>query len=83
MENSKSVGIVKGVNVSPTSNNGHFVHNAINVVNLDSITEAYFVEGESELKTDNHTTLKTEEDCFINCQFVYNPYTKMLERSKD
>lgn len=71
------------VNVAPTSDSGHYVENAKSVVPLDEVTEAFFVEGESQLTTKNHTTLEMKDDCLINCQVVYNPFAKMYERSKD
>ena len=71
------------VNVAPSSDEGHFVKGAKNVVNLDEVTEAFFVEGESELMTKNHTTLSQKEDCLIQCQMVYNPFKRMMERSRD
>ena len=71
------------VNVAPSSTEGHFVQGAKNVINLDNVTEAFFVEGESELVTRNHTTLKQAHDCLINCQVVYNPFQKMFEKSRD
>jgi len=73
----------KRINVAPTSNEGHFVENAKNVINLDEITETYMVEGASQLTTKNHTTLEIEEDCLITCQLVFNPFSKMFEKSKD
>ena len=75
--------LTKGVNIAPTSDHGHFVESARKVVNLDDITEAYFVEGASELTTANHKTLQMQEDCLINCQVVYDPFAKMYQRSKD
>ena len=74
---------IEKVNVAPSSTEGHFVKGAKNVVNLDNVTEAFFVEGESELVTHNHTTLKQSEDCLINCQVVYNPFQKMFEKPRD
>ena len=71
------------VNVAPSSDEGHYVEEAINVVNLDDVTESFRVEGKSKLVTKNHTTLEIEEDCLINCQQVYNPFAKMFEKSKD
>lgn len=73
----------KSVNVAPTSDAGHYVEEALNVINLDEVTESFFVEGASKLTTKNHTTLVMEEDCLINCQVVYNPFAKMYEKSKD
>lgn len=71
------------VNVAPTSESGHYVTNAKNVIHLDDVTESFFVQGESRLTTKNHTTLDMKDDCLINCQVVYNPFAKMYERSKD
>ena len=77
MENQK-------VNVAPSSDEGHFVVGAKNVIDLDrDVTEAFFVEGESELVTKNHTTLVQKEDCLINTQVVYNPFARMYENSRD
>lgn len=74
---------IKKVNVSPSSNEGHFVKGATKVVDLDEVTESFYVEGESELVTKNHTTLQQKESCLINCQVVYNPFEQMFEKSKD
>ena len=74
---------IKKVNVAPSSDEGHFVKGATQVINLDDVTEAFFVEGESELVTKNHTSLQQKEDCLIQCQVVYNPFSKMYEKSKD
>lgn len=71
------------VNVAPSSSHGHYVKRAKNVIKLDDVTEAFFVEGESILSTSNHTTLEMRDDCLINCQVVYNPFSKMHERSRD
>lgn len=70
-------------NVAKNSTAGHYVEKAKQVVCLDNIKEAYFVEGEAELTTKNHQTLPLEKDCLIMPQQVYNPYAKSLERSKD
>lgn len=75
--------LLKRVNVAPSSDSGHYVEEAVNVVNLDEVTESFLVEGKSKLTTKNHTTLVIEEDCLINCQVVYNPFEKMYEKSKD
>lgn len=76
--------VLKRVNVAPTSDNGHFVEGARNVIDLDKeVTESFFVEGKSKLVTENHTTLKLNEDCLINSQVVYNPFSKMYERAHD
>lgn len=74
---------IKKVNVSPSSTEGHFVHDAKKVVNLDQVNETFFVEGKSSLVTKNHTTLEMNEDCLITCQMVYNPFLKAFEKSRD
>lgn len=71
------------VNVAPSSDAGHYVEKAKQVVNLDEVNETFLVKGESELTTKNHTALKMEEDCLITCQNVYNPFKKIFERSRD
>ena len=72
------------VNVAPSSDEGHFITGARNVIELDNkVTELFLIEGKSELVTKNHTTLKQDEDCLISCQQVYNPFSKMMERAKD
>lgn len=71
------------VNVAPSSSHGHFIEDAINVVNIDKVNETFFVEGKSRLTTNNHTTLEIGSDCLITCQKVYNPFSKIFERSKD
>lgn len=71
------------VNVAPSSDNGHYVANASQVVNLDKVNETFIVEGESKLETKNHTTLEMVEDCMITCQTVFNPLSKMFEKSRD
>lgn len=75
--------VLERVNVAPSSNEGHFVEKAKRVINLDEVTEAFFVEGKSQLVTKNHTTLEMKDDCLINCQVVYDPFAKMYERSRD
>ena len=70
-------------NVSPSSQEGHFVEGAKNVIDLDVTNETFLVEGKSKLVTKNHTTLEIEEDCIITCQRVYNPFAKMFEKSRD
>lgn len=71
------------VNVAPSSDEGHYVEKAKNIIDLDVTNETFIVEGESELVTKNHTTLKMEEDCLITCQNVYNPLSKIFEKSRD
>lgn len=74
---------IKGVNVAPSSTSGHYVQNAVKVVNLDNVSETFFIEGESILVTKNHTTLPQKKSCLITTQVVYNPLAKMFEKSKD
>lgn len=78
----KSTTTTKRVNVSPSSSEGHFVKGA-EVVNLDEINETFHVKGRAVLETKNHTTLEMEEECLITCQTVYNPFSKMYEKSRD
>lgn len=71
------------VNVAPSSTEGHFVKKAKKVVNLDNINETFLVEGESELVTKNHTTLKMDDSCLITCQTVYDPFKGVFNKSRD
>lgn len=73
------------VNVAVNSTEGHYVEKAKQVIELNKDVEAFFVEGEAILTTkeNKHQTLPMEKDCLIIPQQVYNPYTKMLERSRD
>lgn len=71
------------INVAVNSSQGHFVEKAKRVVCLDKVKEAFFVEGEAELKTKNHQTLSLQKDCLIMPQQVFNPYSQSLERSRD
>jgi len=70
-------------NVSPSSQEGHFIEGAKNVIDLDIVNETFLVEGESKLTTKNHTTLENKESGIITCQRVYNPFAKLFERSRD
>lgn len=81
--NTKIMETIKKVNVAPSSDSGHYIERAKQVINLDEVNETFFVEGESELTTNNHTTLKNEESCIITCQNVYDPFAKAFERSRD
>ena len=74
---------IKRVNVAPSSDEGHYAVGADKVVDLDEVTESFLVRGKSSLETKNHTTLEMDEDCLVHCQVVYNPLSKMLEKSKD
>lgn len=74
----------KSVNVaSKESTSGHFAKGAKRVVMLNDITETSFVEGDCILSTKNHTDLNMKSDCLITIQNVYNPFSKMLEKSRD
>ena len=73
----------KRVNVAPTSTEGHYVEGAEQVVNLDNVTETFFVKGKSKLVTKNHTTLNIEEPSLIICQVEYNPFSKMMQKAAD
>ena len=75
--------IEEKVNVAPSSDSGHYIEKAKQVVNLDEVNETFLVKGESELTTKNHTTLKNQEDCLITCQQVYDPFAKSFEKSRD
>lgn len=75
--------IERRVNIAPSSTDGHYVENAKNVIDLDNVTETFIVEGASVLTTSKHTTLEIAEDCLINCQMEFNPFSKMFEKSKD
>jgi hypothetical protein len=75
--------VERGVNVAPSSTSGHFVKGAKKVIDIDNVTETFFVEGESELVTKNHTTLVQPKSCLITTQRVYNPFSKLFERAKD
>lgn len=70
------------VNVAKKSTKGHFVEKA-RVINLNEVKEAFFVEGDAVLTTENHQTLPLEKDCLIMPQMVYNPFSKLMERSLD
>lgn len=74
---------ITGVNVAPSSTSGHFVKGAKKVVNLDTVNEVFYVEGESELVTKNHTTLSQPKTCLITTQVVFNPFSKLYEKSRD
>jgi len=45
------------VNVAINSTEGHFVEKAKQVICLDGVKEAFFVEGDAILTTKNHQTL--------------------------
>lgn len=75
---------LKDVDVaSKQSTSGHFAKGAKRVVLLNEITETSFIEGDCILSTKNHTDLEMKSDCLITIQQVYNPLTKMLQKSKD
>ena len=74
---------LKRINVAPSSTEGHFVEEAIEVINLDTINETFVVKGKSKLTTKNHTTLINKEDCIITCQNVYDPFKQINIKSRD
>jgi hypothetical protein len=72
------------VNVAPSSTEGHFVQTKKeNVVMLDEVTEAFLIKEDSKLVTKNHTDLTLEAESLIVCQTIYNPYSKLYEKSRD
>ena len=72
------------VNVaSKESTSGHFATGAKKVIMLNEITETSFIEGDCILSTKNHTDLSMKSDCLITIQNVFNPLTRMLEKSRD
>lgn len=73
----------KRVNVAPSSDEGHYIEGAKQVINLDEFNETFAVKGKSKLVTKNHTTLENEEDCIITCQQVYDPFKNIRIKSKD
>lgn len=72
-----------GVNVAPSSTSGHFIKGAKKVVNLDEVNDTFFVDGESELVTKNHTTLKQDKSTLITTQVVFNPFEQRYIISND
>jgi hypothetical protein len=74
---------MKLVNVAPSSTEGHFVKGANQVIALDEIQETFHVKGKSTLTSKNHTDLVLKQDCLITCQQVFNPFSKLYEKSKD
>lgn len=71
------------VNVAPSSTHGHYVVEAREVINLDTVNEMFLVEGKSKLVTDNHTTLNMDEDCLISCQRVPDPLSGFKRKVLD
>ena len=74
---------IKKVNVAPSSESGHYVEKANQVIGLDEVSETFFVKGKSQLVTKNHTTLQMPDDCLITCQVVYDPFEKGLRKAVD
>jgi len=82
--NSEAMNTVNKVNVAPSSESGHFIEKAINVINLDEVNETFVVEGNSQMTTKNHTTLLSGDDLvLVTCQTLKNPLTGMYEKAKD
>ncbi len=72
------------VNVAPSSNEGHFIKGAKQIINLDKINETFKGEGDCILETKNHTSLEIKAKKFlITCQQVFNPFSKMYSKSRD
>jgi hypothetical protein len=71
------------VNVAPSSTRGHFVKGAKNVIELDKVTESFYVEGDATLSSENHTTLDVKDGCLITCQVVFDPLKGLFEKSRD
>jgi len=72
------------VNVaSKESTSGHFAINPKRVEMVDEINETRFVKGDCVLSTKNHTDLNMKSDCLITIQNVYDPFSKMFQKSKD
>jgi len=73
----------KQPNVAPQSTKGHFIKNAKKVYCISEIKEAFFVEGDAIMTSENHGTTPIKNHSLLMPQQVYNPYLKILERSKD
>jgi hypothetical protein len=71
------------MNIAPSSDNGHFVKGKAQVIELDKVNETFVVVGESVLTTENHTTLKLDNNCLITCQQVFDPLKGIFEKSRD
>jgi hypothetical protein len=74
---------LKRINVAPSSDEGHFIEDAKQVIDLDVVNETFAVKGAAKLVTKNHTTLVIEEDCIITCQQVFDPFKNIRVKSKD
>lgn len=74
---------LKRINVSPSSEEGHFIEGAEQVIDLDVVNETFAVKGSAKLVTKNHTTLVIEDDCIITCQQVFDPFKNIRVKSKD
>lgn len=71
------------VNVAPQSSEGHFIKGAKKVIVIDRVKEAFFTEGDSIMTSKNHTETEILNNSLIMPQQVYNPFSKLYERSKD
>lgn len=78
-----SMAAASRINVAPSSDEGHFVKGATQVVDLDAVNETFLVKGGAVLETANHTDLTITEDTLITCQQVVNPFTGLYEKVKD
>ena len=75
--------VLEKVNVAPSSDEGHFVIGAKQVIEIDKVNEVFDVVGKSTLSSKNHTTLEMEEDCTIFCQMVYDSKLERLKKIED
>ena len=73
----------KEVNVAPKSTHVHYIKNAKNVIVLDETKEAFLTEGDSIMTSKNHNETEILDGSLIIPQQVYNPFSKIYERSKD
>lgn len=70
-------------NVAPQSTKGHFIKKAKKVFCISEIKEAFFVEGDAIMTSENHGTTPISDGSLCMPQQIYNPYLKSLERSRD
>jgi len=74
---------IQGINVAPSSTSGHYIQESKKVINLDNVNETFLVVGKSKLVTKNHESLSHNKTCLITTQQVFNPLTRLYEKSKD
>jgi hypothetical protein len=71
------------INVAPNSTHGHYINNAKNVIVIDQVKEAFLTEGDSTMTSKNNNETQILDGSLIMPQQVYNPFSKLYERSKD